>query len=341
MHSFYQFTLCQFTAYCKTFKVNEHQALTFYKSLYKNRTILDSKIFKNLINLEFLLPRIINTQISADKTVKFLCEFSDGKKVETVLIPFYKRYTVCLSTQVGCAMNCAFCLTGTEGFSRNLTASEIVGQYLLAFDWLKKNESSFTSPNIVFMGQGEPLNNFDEVKKATQILIQKEGMHLGPRQITLSTVGVLTGLKRFHEFPRINLALSLHSPFDEVRSKLIPINQVFKISELLEVLKSLPRLKRQYITFEYLLMRDVTDRDVDAHELAKILKNQSAIINLIPFNPYPGSRYQRSLASRIENFKEILVSYRLPVMVRTTKGDAILAACGQLKSFPLLSLPTP
>lgn len=287
-------------------------------------------------NLNFTLPHIASIQKSEDKTVKFLMEFSDGEKVETVLIPFHKRYTICLSSQVGCAMKCSFCYTGTQGLKRNLTAAEIVGQYLVAFAWLKKNVSEKSlKPNIVFMGQGEPLHNFDEVKIATNIFLEKHGLELGAKHITLSTAGFLPGLSRFHEFPRINLALSLHSTFTETRNELIPLNRIYPLENLFQVLDLLPRLKRQYLTMEYLLIKDVNDTEKDADGLIKLLKNRPTIINLIPFNEFPGTQYKRPTADTIAHFRHYLVRASLPVMLRTTKGHEILAACGQLKSREL------
>lgn len=288
---------------------------------------------------DFSLPVIVTTQKSQDRTVKFLLQFADGEKVETVLIPFHKRYTVCLSSQVGCGMKCSFCYTGTQGLKRNLTAAEIVGQYLVAWNWLKENQPSKSlKPNIVFMGQGEPLHNFDEVKLATEIFLEKHGLELGPRQITLSTAGFLPGLERFSEFPRINLALSLHSPFTEIRNQLIPLNKAYDLAEVLKVLDGLPRLKRQYLTMEYLLIKDLNDGEQDAEALYSLLKNRPAIINLIPFNEFPGAPYQRPSVKNIEFFRIYLANKGLPVMLRTTKGHEILAACGQLKSKDM-SLP--
>lgn len=287
----------------------------------------------------FELPTPVSTQRANDGTIKFLLELHDGEKVESVLIPFNKRYTLCISSQVGCAMNCDFCYTGTMGLKRNLEAGEIVGQYLFAYQFLKKEKgSNEPRPNIVLMGMGEPLHNFDEVKKALEVLTTERGLALSPRQITLSTVGYLPGLKRWHEMPAVNLALSLHSPIKEVRDQLIPVNRGYPLPEVMEVLEQLPLHHRQVITYEYLLIDGLTDRDNDAHELAKLIIGKKAMINLIPFNPYPGSAYKKPSPESVERFKSILVSYKLMTMVRTTKGDEILAACGQLKAKKQLEL---
>ncbi len=278
------------------------------------------------------LPIPSSTQTAKDGTIKFLMKMEDGEEVESVLIPFYKKYTLCISSQVGCAMNCDFCYTGTMGLKRNLKAGEIVGQYMYAVKYLRSLKSNEPLPNIVMMGMGEPLHNFDEVKRALEILTHEKSYALSPRQITLSTVGYLPGLKRWHEMPPVNLALSLHSPVKEIRDQLIPVNRGYPLPEVMEVLEAVPLHHRQVITYEYLLISGLTDRDEDAHKLAKILIGKKAMINLIPFNPYPGSAYKKPSTSDVVRFKSILVSYKLMTMVRTTKGDEILAACGQLKA---------
>lgn len=304
--------------------------------LYKDRGLWDRHISPELMEalqgkLDFTTPEISQTQEAQDGTVKFLVKMADGMEVETVLIPFHKRFTVCLSTQVGCGMNCSFCYTGTQGLKRNLSAHEIVGQYRLAQGWLKQKDTKNLSPSIVFMGQGEPLHNVDEVLKSIQVLNDSKLIGVGHRQMTLSTVGYLPNMQRLREFPQINFALSLHSPFDDERNVLIPVNQRFPLREVMEELDQLPLLKRQFITYEYLLIKNfnMTDRHVDG--LVELLSERPAILNLIPFNPFPGSNWERPGTDEILAFKEKLVAKRLRVMVRTTKGDDILAACGQLK----------
>lgn len=288
-------------------------------------------------NISFDLPTIDKVHESEDRTVKFLFRLSDLYKVETVLLPFNQKYTICLSTQVGCAMNCSFCFTGTQGLTRNLSTDEIVGQFIGAYRWLKKNRPTEAKVlNIVFMGQGEPLHNFDSVKKATEIFLTHRGPALASLRVTISTSGYLPGLKRWtSEMPGVNIALSLHSPFEEKRNKLIPINQRYPLSEVLECLDQIPMKRKQFVTYEYLLIKDFNDGDEDAHATGKLLKEKRAIINLIPFNPFPGSEYQRPAFDRVENFRKILAGYNLPAMIRGTKGDDILAACGQLNTGKL------
>lgn len=317
---------------------NPSNATSVFEKIYKNKTKTTKEISKSAWSkvtesYSLDLPVISKTQTDNDGTIKFLLEFSDQKKIETVLLPFNKRYTVCLSSQVGCAMNCSFCYTGTQGLSRNLKSSEIIAQYLVAFQYLKVHVPDKTStPNIVFMGQGEPLHNLDEINQALHIMFDHHGLHLGPRQVTLSTAGFLPGLKKFHTLPPINLALSLHSPFNDVRSELIPLNRQYPLEQVFEVLDQQILLKKQFITYEYLLIAGLNDRLQDAEELAKLLQRRKAIINLIPFNPFPGSQYQRPSEEKVNQFKEYLVERKLRTMVRQTKGDEILAACGQLNS---------
>ena len=283
--------------------------------------------------LDFNLPKIANIQTAEDQTTKFLIQFDDGLQVETVLIPFHKKFSICLSSQVGCAMNCSFCYTGTQGLKRNLKAHEIVMQYLVAYDFaIKHFPSPVPSPNIVFMGQGEPFHNFDEVKKAVSLFQERSGLNLGPRQMTISSAGFIPGIKRINELKNINLAISFHSPFNEVRDILIPLNKKYPIEELMQELKNVPLMKRQYITFEYLLIDELNNHLKDAEYLSERLKDIPAIINLIPFNPFPGSTFKRPSSKQVEEFKSFLVSKGLRTMIRTTKGDEILAACGQLNT---------
>ena len=310
----------------------------FYQNLYKKRkpkNALSQKLV-DFLDEHFdltLSAKIVTTQKASDGTVKFLIEFHDGLKVETVLIPFFKKYTICLSSQVGCAMKCSFCFTGTMGLKRHLTANEIIFQYLLARDYLLNHINVNSSePNIVFMGQGEPLHNFQEVKKAIDIFLNKLGLGLGPRQITLSTAGYLPGIQKIQELPPINIALSLHSPKNEVRKELIPINQHYPLEAIFLEFDKLQLKKNQFITYEYLLIKDLYDNQSDVEDLHKWLGHRKALINIIPFNPYPNSRYKRPLKEDVELFKERLVEKKLRTMIRTTKGDDILAACGQLHS---------
>jgi 23S rRNA (adenine2503-C2)-methyltransferase len=287
-----------------------------------------------LANMTFHLPAISTVHQSEDKTVKFLFQLQDGSKVETVLIPFNKKYSICLSSQVGCAMNCSFCFTGTQGLKRSLTTDEIIGQFVQAQVWLTQNRPTDDKIlNIVFMGQGEPLHNFDAVKKSCEIFLSQHGLSIAKEKITISTAGYLPGLLRFKaEMPDVNIALSFHSPFTEKRNKLIPINQKFPLAEILPIIDKIPFGKNRFVTYEYLLAKDFNDSDEDAHATGSMLQGKNAYINLIPFNPFPGANFERPSEKVIVRFKEILDTYNIPTLIRTTKGDEILAACGQLNS---------
>ncbi len=286
-------------------------------------------------NFSFSLPLIDTVHESSDKTVKFLFQLRDGYKVETVLIPFHKKYSICVSSQVGCAMNCSFCFTGTQGLKRSLSTDEIIGQYLQAWLWLKENRPGEENiPNIVFMGQGEPLHNFNSVKTACEIFLSQSGFSIGAQKITISTAGYLPGLEKWaDEIPGVNLALSLHSTNTEIRNKLIPINKAFPLNEVLEKIEELPLTKKQFVTYEYLLIDNLNDSENDAHSLGKLLQEKRAYINLIPFNPFPGSEYRRPQLTKVEAFKQILDTYKVPTLIRATKGDDVLAACGQLNTL--------
>lgn len=284
--------------------------------------------------LRFDLPVIKDIHQSGDSTVKFLMEMKDGLRVETVLIAFQNKYTICLSTQVGCAMKCSFCFTGTQGLKRHLGTEEITGQFIVADRWLRTHRpDDHKLKNIVFMGQGEPLHNFDAVKKACEIFLDQHGTSIGIQKITVSTAGYLPGLERWKkEMPRVNIALSLHSPFPEKRNKLIPINQRYPLQDVLTYLKSIPLQRKQYIIYEYLLIKDFNDSEEDAYATAELLKDHQSILNIIPFNPFPGTDYQRPEKEAVERFQKIFESYKIPALIRGTKGDDILAACGQLNT---------
>lgn len=286
-------------------------------------------------NFDFSLPEIDFVQESQkDKTVKFLFKLKDGRKIETVLIPFNHKYSICLSSQVGCAMSCSFCFTGEQGLKRNLETNEIVGQFIQAWRWLASNRPGEERIlNIVFMGQGEPLHNFDSVKKACEIFLCQHGTSIGVQKITISTAGYIPGIKRWgQEIPGVNLALSLHSPFEEKRNELIPINKKYPLDEVLAYIDNIPLNKKQFITYEYILIKGFNDSRVDAEKLGQTLVGKRAYINLIPFNSFPGARYESPDLKTIETFKEVLDAFRIPTLIRGVKGDDVLAACGQLNS---------
>jgi 23S rRNA (adenine2503-C2)-methyltransferase len=316
--------------------VSAHVLPYWLDGLFKDRSLWGRHVSAKVVedfntSFDFDLPQISQVQEAADGTVKFLVKFKDQMEVETVLIPFHKRFTVCLSTQVGCGMNCSFCYTGTQGLKRNLTSGEIVGQYIVAKNWLLDKDLKAVNPSIVFMGQGEPLHNLAEVRQAIAVFSDRTLLGVGLSQMTLSTVGYLPGLEELKDFPQINIALSLHSPFEEERNLLMPINQRFSLSEVMKALDEIPLLKRQYLTFEYLLIKNLNMTNAHVEGLSELLSQRKAILNLIPFNPFPGSSWERPDSSDVEAFREKLVAKKLRVMVRTTKGSEILAACGQLK----------
>lgn len=337
MKSIYEITEEELKSFLSSKDLSTDLSATVFRNLYKNNKHeqpIGKKLFSVLSKtFNFDLPKIDTVSKSPDGTVKFLMGFADGKSVETVLIPFHKRFTVCLSSQVGCAMKCSFCYTGTMGLSRHLKSSEIIGQYIVAANYLEKELGLKTmAPNIVFMGQGEPLHNADEVLNAINVMMEPLGLGMGPRQMTLSTAGYLPGIKKLNNFPKINIALSLHSPFNDIRKELIPINQHFPLEDIFEALDGLDLMKRQFIVYEYLLIDGLNDRLEDAVKLEELLHDRKAAINIIPFNPFPGSKYKRPSDEKVELFKEMLVERKLRTMIRTTKGSDILAACGQLKS---------
>ena len=272
---------------------------------------------------------------SSDGTAKFLFELQDLRFVESVLVPFANRDAVCLSSQVGCAMKCSFCHTGLMGLARSLSAEEIVQQYQAVKDWLTHERPERPAPNIVFMGQGEPLHNFDAVKEAVLWFTDPRKGKLGPRQITVSTAGYLPGLERFSELGGVNFALSLHSPFDEERSQLIPLNQRWPLDEIFAAIKKLKLRTQQFINCEYLVIKGLNHSAAHARALAERLAGIPAIVNLIPFNSFPGAPWERPSEEEVEGFKRELVAHRLRVFRRTTKGAEILAACGQVNTKEL------
>ena len=287
------------------------------------------------------VPELVSRHVSADGTRKYLVRIAGGHEVETVYIPEADRGTLCISSQVGCTLTCSFCHTGTQRLVRNLTAGEIVGQVMLARDDLgewpepgrgPKDETRLLS-NIVLMGMGEPLYNFDNVRDAMQIVMDGEGISLSRRRITLSTSGVVPEIARCAEEIGCLLAVSFHATTDAVRDKLVPINRKWPIAELLDALRAYPRLSNsERITFEYVMLKGVNDSDADARRLVKLIEGIPAKINLIPFNEWPGAPYERSDWERIERFADIVYKAGYAAPIRTPRGEDIMAACGQLKS---------
>lgn len=289
---------------------------------------------------EIALPEVVTRQVSDDGTRKYLLRIAGGHEVETVYIPEEGRGTLCVSSQVGCTLTCSFCHTGTQKLVRNLTAGEIVGQLMVARDDLgewpepgaPKDETRLVS-NLVLMGMGEPLYNFDNVRDAMKVVMDGEGLSLSRRRITLSTSGVVPEIARTAEEIGCQLAVSFHATTDAVRDRLVPINKRWNIDELLGALRDYPRLSNsERITFEYVMLDGVNDSDDDARRLIRLIRGIPAKINLIPFNEWPGAPYRRSSWDRIEAFADIIYKAGYASPIRTPRGEDIMAACGQLKS---------
>jgi 23S rRNA (adenine2503-C2)-methyltransferase len=274
------------------------------------------------------MPAVIGRERSIDGTEKFLLRLHDGRQIESVFIPDTPAMTFCISTQVGCAMACAFCLTGKMGLVRNLTAGEIVGQVRVLIDALDMRDQRF---NIVLMGMGEPLHNYDETMKALRILADEHGLEVSPRRVTLSTVGLLPALERLAKEPVMpNLAISLHAPTDSTRGELVPINTKYGIADIIAACRRFPLKKRSRITFEYVLLAGVNDSPDDARKLAKLMAGLKSKVNIIPLNAAAGIPFERPSDEAIDRFAKILADHDILVSVRKSRGRDIRAACGQL-----------
>jgi 23S rRNA (adenine2503-C2)-methyltransferase len=297
-----------------------------------------SKGFREKLAESYVIgrPSVKTHQKSVDGTQKWLLRFADGQEVESVHIPESDRGTLCVSSQVGCTLTCKFCHTGTQRLVRNLSASEIVGQVMLAkdsFDEWPASREGRAITNLVMMGMGEPLYNFENVAKALRIVMDGEGLGISKRKITLSTAGVVPMMKRCGEELGVNLAVSLHAVNDEIRDQIVPINKKYPLAELLQACRDYPGVHNaRRITFEYVMLKGINDSDADARELVRILDGIPAKVNLIPFNPWPGAPYECSEPERVETFADILASHHMSAPVRQPRGQDIFAACGQLKS---------
>ena len=281
-------------------------------------------------------PAEVTAQTSTDGTRKWLLRFGDTNEAECVFIPDNRRGTVCLSSQVGCTLTCKFCHTGTQRLVRNLSAGEIVGQLMIARDafgqWPSPTQERDIT-NVVMMGMGEPLYNYENVAAAIRILMDPEGLGMSRRKITLSTAGVVPAMQRCGEELGVNLAVSLHAVTDELRDEIVPLNRKYPIKELLAACRDYPGVNNaRRITFEYVMLKDVNDSAAEARELARLLKPVHAKINLIPFNPWPGSVYETSTPKAVARFADILHDKGITATVRHPRGQDIMAACGQLKS---------
>lgn len=296
-----------------------------------------AKEFRSILAEHAFISRFTDPLLekSADGCVKFGFRLHDGNIIESVLIPEPDRNTLCISSQVGCAMGCAFCLTGTMGFKRNLTAAEIVNQICGVRDYLlAQPREQLIGPdrvtNVVYMGMGEPLNNLENVLDSLSIVTEQKGLDLTPRRITVSTCGIVPKLRELGEKSPVNLAISLHAVDDATRRRLMPINDRYSIDELLAACRDFPMPKRKRIMFEYILLKDINDSDRDARELARKLAGIPCKINLLPYNEAAGLPYQSPGMDRLMAFQQILLEAHYTVFIRNSRGADISAACGQL-----------
>ena len=279
---------------------------------------------------EIRLPEIVSKKISVDGTIKWLMRVANGDCIETVMIPDGGRNTLCVSSQIGCMLDCSFCSTGKQGFNGNLEVSDIIGQVFLAQEELAKTERSIT--NVVLMGMGEPLLNFDAVIKATNLMMDDLGFGISKRRITVSTAGYVPGIYELAKVTDVSLAVSLHAPNDELRNVLVPLNKKFPIADLLDACQHYLQTLggKRSVTIEYIMIKDVNDQLDCARQLTDLLQGMRCKINLIPFNPFPGSTYQRPSSNAIRKFQDVLVGAGYATLKRTTRGEDISAACGQL-----------
>ncbi|MCS7100283.1 MAG: 23S rRNA (adenine(2503)-C(2))-methyltransferase RlmN [Burkholderiaceae bacterium] len=280
---------------------------------------------------EIVAPAVLRDTTAADGTRKWLLDVGGGNAVEAVFIPEDDRGTLCVSTQAGCAMGCAFCATGAQGFSRNLTTAEIVGQLWLAEHALRRADGERAISNVVLMGMGEPLQNLDAVVPALRLMLDDHGYGLSRRRVTVSTSGLVRQMDKLAELCPVALAVSLHAPNDELRDRLVPLNRKHPLRELMAACRRYLRAApRDFITFEYVMLDGINDRDEHARALIALVADVPCKFNLIPFNPFPGSAWRRSSPQRIRAFAQILTEAGIVTTTRRTRGDDIDAACGQL-----------
>lgn len=282
---------------------------------------------------EIRAPEVAYENTATDGTHKWVLRLSDGNCIEAVFIPEKTRGTLCVSSQVGCTLNCDFCSTGKQGFSRNLTTAEIIGQVWIAARSLSKNNGihDHAVTNVVMMGMGEPLLNFDPVVSAMDLMLDDFAYGLSKRRVTLSTAGVIPAMLKLREVSDVALAVSLHAPNDELRNILVPLNKKYPLKDLMAVCQDYFKdEKRRYVTMEYVMLAGVNDQPEHAKQLIKLLKDMPAKVNLIPFNPFPNTSYQRSDPATIDLFRETLMNAGINAITRKTRGENIDAACGQL-----------
>ena len=339
----YSLTFDDLKEFCASIGEKPYRATQIMKWIYHKgvrsideMTDVSKKTREKLKELTTLhLPEVVMDHLSEDGTRKWLIKLDSGNSIEMVYIPEDDRGTLCVSSQVGCALDCSFCATGKQGFNRNLSVDEIIGQLMIAKLLLNDFEEidNFTPrkvTNIVFMGMGEPLLNYRNVVSAMKIMLDDYGFGLSKRRVTLSTSGVVPALYRLKEDIDVALAISLHAPYNTLRNELVPINEKYPIEELLEACRNYIDGTNKKITWEYVMLRGVNDRDEDAHALARLIRKIPGKVNLIPFNPFDGVDYGTSERKQIDHFRSILMGYGLVVMTRKTRGDDVAAACGQL-----------
>jgi 23S rRNA (adenine2503-C2)-methyltransferase len=340
-------TLAEFAAHLEECQQLAYRARQIWQWLFQKRAIAFSEMtnlsasLRRQLEEDFQISRLrlVRRAESRDGTVKFLFVLTDGERIESVLIPEPKRLTLCVSTQAGCGFGCAFCATALLGLKRNLRASEIIDQVLEASKTLTDGRRI---THIVLMGMGEPLANYTETLKALNVMTDASwGLGFSPRRVTLSTVGLVPQIKRLMEETRVNLAISLHAASDEVRGRLMPVNRKYALRELIDCCRSLPIPRRKRITFEYVLLRGVNDSVEDAQQLVQLLRGIRCKVNVIPFNPHPGSAFQRPSEPEIERFQHVLQEHGLQINMRRPRGDDIQAACGQLQGEESKQRPRP
>jgi len=320
---------------------SRYRAAQLWEWLYRRRVVS----FESMTNLSITMrtelaqwacvrwPSIAERRIAADGTRKLLIELEDGRRIESVLIPDERRLTLCLSTQVGCTLDCGFCLTGTMGLSRNLKAFEMVGQWVAAQQELERQPEGLPArlTNLVFMGMGEPLANLPQLTDALARLTDPHGIAFPPRRITVSTAGLAPQIAELgHVNPAVNLAVSLNATDDDTRGRIMPLAARYPITDIMAACRAYPLAPRRYITFEYVLLDRVNDSDDEARRLAALLRGVRAKVNLIPWNPFPGTPFRRPSDERIASFQQLLLDRKVPTYIRKSKGQEILAACGQL-----------
>ena len=334
-------TLHEFEAYLAERKEPVYRAKQIWQWLFQKRVATFSEMtnlpasWRARLAEDFTLSRLTNlkTTTSTDGTKKFLWGLFDGHSIESVLIPESKRLTLCVSTQAGCGFGCAFCATAILGLKRSLSASEIVDQILEVSRSLPDEQRI---SHVVLMGMGEPLANYAQTVKALGVITDTSwGVGISPRRITLSTVGLVPQIQKLMEETKVNLAISLHAPSDEIRSQLMPVNRKYSLQQLMACCRSLPMPRRKRITFEYVLLRGINDSPEAAQALCQLLQGIRCKVNVIPFNPHPGSRYERPDDRDIEGFQQILQADGVQINVRRPRGDDIQAACGQLQGEEL------